>query len=180
MDETSASQPDTWLLPPEPSTDEVASTGRSLSGRLKALGIVATAVVVGFVGVLTVQGSSASPSASNPPTGRGGFGAPPGMTGGFAPRGVQGTVASVSSSSITVRTASGTSTVKVTSATEVIVNGAPGSLSDVTKGATVFVHTEGTGSSQVAERIFVGTMGGFGPPPGRQPGGTGTGTTSST
>jgi hypothetical protein len=65
--------------------------------------------------------------------------------------------------------------VRVTSATTVLVNGAQGSLSDVTKGATVLVRTSGTGSALVADRIFVGGGGGrgFGQPPGQQQG-TGT------
>lgn len=157
-----------WLLPPAAPVDEVASSG--LSKRLKAAGIVGTAVVVGFVGVLTVQGSSAAPSARSGPGGLGGpvaqfrQGGPPG---GFAGRGLQGTVEAVSSSSITV---AGT-TVKLTSATQVLVNGAPGSLSDITKGVTAFVHTEGTGSSRYAERILIGTGGpGLGPPPAQPPG----------
>lgn len=176
MDETPPSHD--WLLPPD-APEEAAAPRRSLSGRAKAVGVVATAVVVGFVGVLAVQGSSASPAASSTPAGRsgpgpggfGGFGGPPGG-GGFVPRGLQGTVASVSSSSITVTTAGGASTVRLTSATEVVVNGARGSLSDVRKGAIVFVHTEGTGSARYAERVFVGPPGagpgapGSGPPPG--------------
>lgn len=159
--------------------DQIASTG-GLSRRLKAAGIVTTAVVVGFVGVLTVQGSSASPSASSGPGGGPGAfrgqGGPPGL----AAQGLQGTVDAISSASITV---AGT-TVQVTSATQVLANGAQGSLSDVTKGATVFVHTEGTGSSRVAERIFVGAMTqggpGGGPPPGQQQQPTGTTTTTRT
>lgn len=146
-----------------PVEDQIASTA-GMSRRLKTAGIVTTAVVVGFVGVLTVQGSSASPSPSNGPGGVGGAGAFRGQGGppGFAARGLQGTVDAISPSSITV---SGT-TVKVTSATQVVVNGAPGALSDVTKGATVFVLTEGTGSARSAERILVGMGGpGFGPPP---------------
>jgi hypothetical protein len=181
------------VLPPAPTAaedlasmtpaDEISSSG--LSKRLKVAGIVGTAVVVGFIGVLTVQGSSASPTASNGPGGgpagqfrQGGpAGGPPV---GFADRGVQGTVEAISSSSITV---AGT-TVKITSATQVVIDGAQGSLSDVKKGATVFVHTEGSGTSRWAERIFVGSFGqggfggpGFGPPPGRQ---QGNGTTAHT
>ena len=161
-----------------PPTDEVASSG--LSKRLKVAGIVGTAAVVGLIGVLTVQGSSASPSANNGPGGgpggqfrQGGpAGGPPV---GFADRGLRGTVDAITSSSITV---AGT-VVKVTSATQVMVNGAQGSLSDVKKGSTVFVHTEGSGTSRWAERIFVGSMGqggfggpGFGPPPGADTRGT--------
>jgi hypothetical protein len=161
-----------WLLPPAAPVDEVASTGLpgGLSKRLKVAGIVGTAVVVGFIGVLTVQGSSAAPSARSEPGGLGGpaaqtrQGGPPG---GFAGRGLQGTVEAVSASSITV---AGT-TVKLTSATQVLVNGAPGSLSDITKGATAFVRTEGTGSSRYAERVLIGYGGpGFGPPPAQPPG----------
>ena len=169
-------------------------SGRTLSPRLKAAGVVGTAVVVGFVGVLVLQGgSSAATNGAN----RTGFGGPPGAgqafggpqgssgssgpaggfgpPGGFAARGLTGTVSAVSSSSITV----GGTTVKVTSTTEVVVNGARGALTDVTRGATVFVHTEGSGSNRYAERIFVG-----GPPqggPGGQPGGPpGNGPTSAT
>ncbi|MFN2537189.1 MAG: DUF5666 domain-containing protein [Mycobacteriales bacterium] len=74
---------------------------------------------------------------------------------GVAGQGLQGTVDAVSSSSITVAGI----TVKVTSATQVVVDGAPGSLSDVTQGSPVFVHTEGAGSSRFAERVFVGSRG---------------------
>jgi hypothetical protein len=163
----------TWTTtPPAPEPP-----GRGLSSKAKVAGIVGTAAVLGFVGVLVMQGGSSAATSSA----RGGFGGPPGgqqggvRDGGFAARGLSGTVASVSSSSITV---AGT-TVKVTSATEVVVNGTRGALSDVTKGATVFVHTEGSGSSRFAERIFVGGLPqggpggfggqqggpGFGPPP---------------
>ena len=161
-----------------PAADVVESPpAGGMSTRTK-VGVLATAVVVGAIGVMTIQGSSsASPSATQGP---GGFaGGPPGAQGrgGF---GSQGTVASISASSITVTTASGTVTAKITSATQVIVNGQPGSVADITKGATVMVHKEG----DTAERVFVGTTGfggppggGFGPPPGQQ---QGTGTTSTT
>jgi len=144
-----------------------AAPVRSVSKRLKTAGIVGTAVAVGFVGVLAVQGSSASPTAAGSagPPGAAVGGRGPGGPGGFADRGVQGAVQAVSSSSITV---AGT-TVKVTGATQVVVNGAQGSLADVRKGVTVFVHTEGTGSARFAERIFVGT------PPQGGPGGPGGG-----
>lgn len=170
-----------WVQPPTAaedlqsmtSADELSSPGTAggTSRRLKAAGIVATAVVVGFVGVLAVQGSSATPSAS---TGPGGPRVGPagqlqqgGPRGGFADRGVHGTIQAVSSSSLTV---AGT-TVQLTSATQVLVNGTVGSVADLKKGDTVFVHTEGSGSSRWAERVFVGGLPaggpGFGPPPGQ-------------
>jgi hypothetical protein len=157
-----------------PSEDVVEST--SLSTRTK-IGVLATAVVVGAIGVMTLQGSSsASPSASTGP----GTGTPPGGQGfqGRGGFGSQGTVTAISSSSITVATASGTVTAAITSATQVVVNGRQGSVADITKGATVMVHTEG----DVAERVFVGTMGlrGRGGPPPAQGSTTDNGTTSTT
>ncbi|MDX6214805.1 MAG: hypothetical protein QOG99_389 [Frankiales bacterium] len=143
----------------------------ALSRRAKALGIFGTALIAGVVGVMTLQSSSASPSAASNP--RGG---PPGFQGGprggFAGSGLRGPVDALSATSITV----GGTTVTVTSATTVIVNGAPGSLADVTKGTNVFVQTTGTGSSRVADRILVGSMRrggpGGGPGPGQPPGTT--------
>lgn len=183
-----------------PPVEELGSSGPSMSRRAKVIGIVATALVAGIVGVVTLQSSSASPSANAGPGGgpggrpglgqggfRGGqgFGQGGGQGGGqgfgqggqLGARGLMGTVASISSSSLTITSAQGSTTVQVTSATTVLVNGAQGSLSDVTKGAIVLVRTSGTGSALVADRIFVGGAGfggrGFGPPPGQQQG-TGT------
>jgi hypothetical protein len=175
-----------------PPVEELGSSGGSMSRRAKVIGIVATALVAGIVGVVTLQSSSASPSANagpgggpggRPGLGQGGFrggqggGQGFGQGGQLGARGLMGTVASISSSSLTIASAQGSTTVQVTSATTVLVNGAQGSLSDVTKGATVLVRTSGTGSALVADRIFVGGAGfggrGFGPPPGQQQG-TGT------
>lgn len=187
----------TWTTPPPETLASAAPSGRGLSSKAKLAGIVGTAVVVGFVGVLVMQGGSSA--ATN--DARGGFGGRPGaggqgfpgaqtgqqgFRGGFADRGVAGTVTAVSSSSITV---AGT-TVKVTSATQVVANGAQSLLSAVKKGDTVFVHTEGTGADRFAERIFVGGLPqggpgaggqggpGFGPPPDQD--GSGNGSTSHT
>jgi hypothetical protein len=175
-----------------PPVEELGSSGPSMSRRAKVIGIVATALVAGIVGVVTLQSSSASPSANagpaggpggRPGLGQGGFrggqggGQGFGQGGQLGARGLMGTVASISSSSLSITSAQGSTTVQVTSATTVLVNGAQGSLSDVTKGATVLVRTSGTGSALVADRIFVGGAGfggrGFGPPPGQQQG-TGT------
>jgi hypothetical protein len=198
-------------LQPAPGSEEIASPPVRDRGKLlRSAGIVATAVVVGAIGVTTLTGSSsASTTASNGPGGFGGPGgqAPPGSSsqqgttgrdvGGRA--GVVGTVSKVSASSITVAEADGTSTtVKVTSATLVMKDGATSSVSALAQGDTVFVHTEGTGSSAYAERIMVGGFPargqGFGGPPGAgsgtapdpgtqqgtQPGTSTTGATSST
>ena len=204
-DETSAqptaSQDLEWLSQPagapttatlERPADEPAS-GRSFSQRAKAAGVFATALVVGAVGVFTLQSSSASPQAGNGP---GGFG-PPGANGqapgGTNPGGrfggVQGTVSAVSSSSITVN---GTA-YAVGSSTRVIVDGTPSTIAAIKQGDTVMVRANGT----AAELVLAGTpgqggpggfggpggQGGFGPPgqPGTQQAPTGgNGTTSST
>jgi hypothetical protein len=172
---------DLAALTPSEDVVESAAPEAGMSTRTK-IGVLATAVVVGAVGVMTLQGSSsASPTAGSAP------GAPPGSqqqgSGGRGGFGSPGTVTSISPSSITVTTSSGTITAAITSATQVIVNGQQGSVSDISKGATVMVHTEG----DVAERIFVGTTGfggggpGFGPPPGQQQGtAPANGTTSTT
>lgn len=163
---------------------------KGLSSRVRAAGIFVTALVVGAVGVFTLQSSSASPTATDSPGG-GGFGGPPGFAqngpggttsgtapGGFGGRGASGTVTAVSSTSITV---SGQTYSVSASGTEVVVDGRQGSLADIHRGDTAFVHAHGT----AAERVFVGGMpaGGPGFPPGQQPGqqpGAGAGATTTT
>jgi len=193
-DETPSAADDlaTWTSAPADIASSEPAPTRTWSSRAKVAGIVGTAVVVGFVGVLVMQGGSSAATDNA----RGGFGGPPGSGrngfptgqqgfagGGFATRELTGTVSAVSSFSITV---AGT-TVRVTGATQVVVNGAQGSISEVRKGDTVFVHTEGTGSSRYAERIFVGGppqggpgAPGFGPPPGQGPDTSGNGSTTHT
>src|SRR5690348_6432522 len=96
----------TWTTPPPPADNTPA---KGFSPRLKAAGILGTAVAVGFAGVLVMQGGSSAATGTTP---QGGFaGAPQDFRGGFpADRGLQGTVSAVSGTSITV---AGT-TVKVT------------------------------------------------------------------
>lgn len=199
MDDVTPSAADdlaSWPTSPDETMSSESAPTRTWSSRAKAAGIVGTAVVVGFLGVLAMQGgSSAAPNNARPsfggPPGSGGNGFPGGQQGfpggGFADRGLAGTVSAVSSSSITV---AGT-TVQVTSATRVVVNGAQASISQVKRGDTVFVHTEGTGSSRFAEAIFVGGPPGgpgfggqdgpgFGPPPGEGTDASGNGSTTHT
>ena len=152
MSEQTPSTETSWVTP-LPDVVESPRVPEGMSTRAKA-GVLATAAVVGALGVLALQGSGSAATAQ-----QGGFG------------GVSGTVSAISSSSITV---AGT-TASVSDATEVVVDGRRGSLSDVKEGDTVFLHTEGS----VAERIFVGGLpfGGPGGPPAAQ---QGNGTTSST
>lgn len=159
-----------WTTPPaSPAADpdEIASepaARRTLSNRAKTVGIVGTAVAVGFIGVLVMQGGSSAATTDSsrggpPGAGQGGFpgaqNGQQGFRGGGFGRGTAGTVSAVSGSSITV---AGT-TLKVTSATEVIVDGAQGSISQVKKGDTALVMTGGSGT---AERIIVGGFPGGG------------------
>lgn len=173
---------------------------------LKRVGILATGLIAGAIGIATIQGSSGS-NASNAsqaansqqqgPGGRFQGGPPGGFAGGSGGAGqiagetrVAGTLSAVGSSSITVKvgsTGDGTTiTIPVNGTTEILRNGATAKLANLKTGEQVFVHVIPSGSSTVAERIFAGTIGGagFGGPPSDQqgqPGTTsGTGTTATT
>jgi hypothetical protein len=194
---------DTTALPEElqaPSTepaqaDELAGPRARTSGRiLKGVGIVATGLVAGAIGIAAIQGSPSATNAAsttNTPPGGAGFrqGGPPGGPGGgiAGESRVVGTITSVGSSSITVKGSDGTSTtVPVNGTTQIIRNGSVSSLSSLKSGDQVLVHVIPSGTGTVAERILAGSSatmggpGGFGGRPGGAQGQPPTGTTSTT
>ncbi|MCW2601621.1 MAG: hypothetical protein JWM02_3450 [Frankiales bacterium] len=197
---------DTSALPEElqgPTTEPVHSelleggASRKRGRILKGVGIMATGLVAGAIGVAAMQGSGGATSAASttntPQTGFQGGGPQGGFGGGGVPgqTRVFGTIASVGASSITVKASDGTSTtLAVNGTTEIVRNGATSSLSALKAGDQVVVHAVPSGSSTLAERILAGTSGtqrgpgGFGRRQPGQPGqpgpASGTGTTSTT
>jgi hypothetical protein len=188
---------DTAVLPEELQAPPVETAGpppsRGAGGVLKGVGVVATGLVAGAIGVAVLQGSpstaATSPAASTaqnvPPGAQGlpgrpnrlgqGLGGPGtgGPGGGVAGESrLVGTIASVGAASITVRTAAGTSvTVPVNGATEIALNGALVSLAELKGGDQVLVHVIPAGTGTVAERILAGNAAGpgpGGPPAGKQ------------
>lgn len=183
---------------PEGVEPVVPEAPRRSTGWLKSVGIVATGLVAGAIGVATIQGShgTTTASAQGGPVGQR-FGGPggqgfggPGGPGGFGrPRGggmpVMGTISAISPSSITV----GSTTASITSATVVIKDGAASTVSALAGGDQVVVLTTTSGTSTVARGILAGSSaqggprGGFGGPPrqplqGQQPAQPGSGSSS--
>ena len=180
-------QATTVLAPPEPppATEPVAQQPRRRSaGVLKGVGIVATGLVAGAVGIALLQGSpGTTPAASTTPEPQSAFqGGPPG---GFGRGGglpgdswSVGTIASVGASSITVTAGDGSTTVvPVSGSTEIVREGAPASLAALRSGDQVVFHLVTSGSGPVADRILAGTSVPRGPG-GPAPAQPGTGTTS--
>ena len=176
--------------PPAPADGPVEPRPPSRSGGvLKGVGIVATGLVAGAVGIALLQAPHGTTSAASttpvqqgaaqggPP---GGFG--PGGPGAGVPGGSRavGTIASVGATSITVRALDGSTTVvTVSSATQIVRNGVPASLAALRSGDQVVARLAPSGTGTVASRIMAGTFarrGGGGPAP-AQPG---TGTPSNT
>jgi hypothetical protein len=180
QDTPTVAEPDS--APAEPAAAVAATKRLSV---LKGVGIVATGLIAGAIGVATISGSS---SASTTPQGPGaavqngqGFrGGPPGSFGG-GPGGragetrAVGTLSAVGASSITVKTTAGASTtVPIGSSTAIVRDGVRTTLSALKVGDQVVVHFPPHGSSTVVEVVLAGTSatagpGGFGgPPPGVQ------------
>jgi hypothetical protein len=188
MEPGTAALPEELVAPPTQPV-QAPSPARRSSTVLKGVGIVATGLVAGAIGIATIQSSSGTSNAASTTQlggpagaagqpGQGGFqGGPPG---GFGGRGggvvgetrLTGTLRAVGTSGITVKAADGTATtVPVNGATEIVRNGTTAGLSALKAGDQVLVHVIPSGSSTVAERVFAGTSAtqgpGFGgPPPG--------------
>jgi hypothetical protein len=139
---------------------------------LKSIGIVATGLVAGAIGIATMQGSHGAAAATAATAATAAIQDGPDRFGG---RPVQGTISALSSSSITV---AGT-TASITSVTVVIKDGVTSSVSALATGDPVLLLATTEGSTTVAARVLAGSAasggpgdapdGGFGAPPGRQP-----------
>lgn len=174
QDTTVLEGPETDTAAPKGADAFVPAGPRRRARWLTSVGIVATGLVAGAIGVATLQGSHSSAAA----TGAQGFagpggtgqGRPPG--GGFRDRGglgrpVQGTISAISATSITV----GATTATINAATVILKDGAVSQASALATGDQVVVLTTTSGTSTVARQILAGTtlQGGFGGPPGQQP-----------
>lgn len=174
-------EPDWALAEPAPAV----APAKRLSV-LKGVGIVATGLIAGAIGVATIS-SSSSASSTTPQgpgaagqSGQGFRGGPPGgFDGGPGGRAGEtrafGTLSAIGTSSVTVKSSTGSTTVvPIGSSTGVVRDGVRTTLSSLKVGDRVVVHIVPNGSSTVAEVVLAGTSatdgpGGFGgPPPGAQ------------
>lgn len=170
-----------WLASSDSAETDAVETGSASDKRNwgPTVGLLAAGALVGGIAVAGLQASAtpSQPTATVNTTGQGqGQGPGPGAGGLGARTGerpINGTLDAVGPSSITVSSAAGTATYVVNGDTQIVRNGSVVPLSALQVGDPVFVHVYPSGSSMLAERIFVGTMPGRGGPvPGQQQQGT--------
>lgn len=128
-------------------------------GTARAAGILLTGLVVGAIGIATIQSTSGQAPAANdrpgfggPPgfqqgSGPGGFGGPPGAQ--QRPAGLSGTLVSVEARGLTISVGGASTSVPVDSATVITRNGVVGALTGLRPGDTVTVTVANGVAAQV-------------------------------
>jgi hypothetical protein len=165
-----------WIAPTleEPGgTIAAPSAPRSRFRLARADALLTAGIIAGSGSTLAVAHTSSDPTASVSATGTSDSGAdssaPDDAAGGFGgglegEQRLRGTLTPVGSSTITVKTSSGTETYEVTDTTEIVKDGVPATLSQLTTGEAVLVHVypSTSGSEMLVERVFAGTLPNFG------------------